>query len=389
MIGYVERKISSAILKAANLYPVITVTGPRQSGKTTLVRHLFEHLPYYSLENPDIRDLAETDPKGFLSESVMRKGMVLDEVQRCPQLLSYIQGMVDDNLDIKFVLTGSSNFSVMKSVTQSLSGRTAVFELMPFSLGEVMSQMEGMTLDKLMFNGLYPAVWSKGQEPELMYPNYVKTYLERDVRDLLAVKDLNAFRKFIRLCAARIGSVFNASELSSEIGVSVNTIKSWLSVLEASYIIILLQPFYENTRKRLTKSPKLYFVDTGLACYLLDIESVRQLQRDKMRGHLFENLIVTEALKQRLNRGKSGNMCFYRDSNGNEVDLITRSEGRLKLYEVKSSETFHPEFEKGIKSFCKEFPDRVEEGTVIYAGATENVTRDIRLINYNTFALKE
>ena len=389
MIGYVERKISPAILKAANLYPVITVTGPRQSGKTTLVRHLFEHLPYYSLENPDIRDLAETDPKGFLNESVMRKGMVLDEVQRCPQLLSYIQGMVDDNLDIKFVLTGSSNFSVMKSVTQSLSGRTAVFELMPFSLGEVMSQMEGMTLDKLMFNGLYPAVWSKGQEPELMYPNYVKTYLERDVRDLLAVKDLNAFRKFIRLCAARIGSVFNASELSSEIGVSVNTIKSWLSVLEASYIIILLQPFYENTRKRLTKSPKLYFVDTGLACYLLDIESVRQLQRDKMRGHLFENLIVTEALKQRLNRGKSGNMCFYRDSNGNEVDLITRSEGRLKLYEVKSSETFHPEFEKGIKSFCKEFPDRVEEGTVIYAGSTENVTRDIRLINYNTFALTE
>lgn len=383
MDGYIERDMSAAVLEAAGVYPVITVTGPRQSGKTTLVRHLFPGLPYRSLENPDVRRLALSDPVGFLHEGP--EGMVLDEVQRCPQLLSYIQGLTDERPDLRYVLSGSSNFAMMQSVTQSLAGRTAVFELLPLSLGEVMGAAEGLTLDELLLRGLYPAAWGRAIVPGMLYPNYVRTYLERDVRDLLAVKDLNAFQRFVRLCAARIGSVFNASELSGELGVSVHTVRSWLSVLEASYIVVLLQPFYANTRKRLTKSPKLYFVDTGLACSLLDIDSVSTLRRDKMRGHLFENLIVMEALKRRYNVGRGNNLCFYRDSNGNEVDLITRVEGALSLYEVKSSETYHPDFEKGIKRFCAEFPNQVGSCAVVYAGELESMGRSIKLMNYKTF----
>lgn len=380
MGAYIERKISESIKEAAKSYSVITITGPRQSGKTTLIRHLFPDLPYYSLENLDVRNLAESDPVGFLNSSSV--GLVLDEVQNAPQLFSYMQGIVDENHDMCFVVSGSSNFAMMKSITQSLAGRTAVFELLPLSLEEVKDSASAMALDDLLFRGFYPAIWSGGKNPGLMYQNYVTTYLERDVRDLLAIKDLDAFRKFLCLCATRIGSIFNASELSGEVGVAVNTIKSWLSVLTASYVVVMLQPFYENTRKRLTKSPKLYFVDPGLACSLLEIESANQLRRDKMRGHLFENFIVAEALKSRFNSGRANNLCFYRDSNGNEVDLIIKKEGMLRLFEIKSSETFHTDFEKGIKSFCAEFPDKVESAAIVYAGSLENTTRSIKLINY-------
>ena len=382
MNGYIERNISQSIRKAYSEYSVITVTGPRQSGKTTLIKHLFPELPYFSLENYDIRSLAVSDPVGFLNSS--SKGMILDEAQNAPLLFSYIQGMVDDNPRLRFILSGSSNFSMLKSVTQSLAGRTAIFELLPFSMSEI--DISETSSDELMFKGLYPSVWSGGKTPEMMYRNYISTYLERDVRDLLAIKDLNNFQKFLQLCAARIGSVFNASELSNELGVSSNTVKSWLSVLMASYIIVMLQPFYTNTRKRLTKSPKIYFTDTGLACNILGIESARQLQRDKMRGHLFENLVITEALKHRLNNGKGNNLCFYRDSNGNEVDLVIKKDGLLNLFEIKSSETYHPEFEKGIKTFCAEFPDVINEKAIVYTGSLENTTRDIKLMNYKTFA---
>lgn len=382
MNGYIERNISQSIRKAYSEYSVITVTGPRQSGKTTLIKHLFPELPYFSLENYDIRALAVSDPVGFLNSS--SKGMILDEAQNAPLLFSYIQGMVDDNPRLRFILSGSSNFSMLKSVTQSLAGRTAIFELLPFSMSEI--DISETSSDELMFKGLYPSVWSGGKTPEMMYRNYISTYLERDVRDLLAIKDLNNFQKFLQLCATRIGSVFNASELSNELGVSSNTVKSWLSVLMASYIIVMLQPFYTNTRKRLTKSPKIYFTDTGLACNILGIESARQLQRDKMRGHLFENLVITEALKHRLNNGKGNNLCFYRDSNGNEVDLVIKKDGLLNLFEIKSSETYHPEFEKGIKTFCAEFPDVINEKAIVYTGSLENTTRDIKLMNYKTFA---
>lgn len=382
MDNFINRKLAIAINEAMKYYPVITVTGPRQSGKTTLLRHIFSDMTYYSLENIDIRSMATNDPRAFLA-SGNKHGMILDEIQNVPMLLSYIQGIADENPDRKFILSGSSNFSMIKSVNQSLAGRTAVFELLPLSQDE----LNGTTdVDTLLFNGMYPSVWSRGMKPGMMYHNYVMTYLERDVRDLLMVKDLSVFQKFIRLCAARIGSVFNASELSNELGISVNTVKSWLSVLEASYLVIMLQPFYENTRKRLTKSGKLYFTDTGLACYLLGIESAAQLRRDKMRGALFENFIVTEALKNRLNNGKDNNLCFYRDSNMNEVDLLLKHEGKLTAVEIKSAETYHTDFEKGIKRFKSYFPDHVSRSAVVYTGNIEMPEREIGIINYAHFS---
>lgn len=382
MDNFINRKLAIAITEAMKYYPVITVTGPRQSGKTTLLRHIFSDMTYYSLENIDIRSMATNDPRAFLA-SGNKHGMILDEIQNVPMLLSYIQGIADENPDRKFILSGSSNFSMIKSVNQSLAGRTAVFELLPLSQDE----LNGTTnVDTLLFNGMYPSVWSRGMKPGMMYHNYVMTYLERDVRDLLMVKDLSVFQKFIRLCAARIGSVFNASELSNELGISVNTVKSWLSVLEASYLVIMLQPFYENTRKRLTKSGKLYFTDTGLACYLLGIESEAQLRRDKMRGALFENFIVTEALKNSLNNGKDNNLCFYRDSNMNEVDLLLKHEGKLTAVEIKSAETYHTDFEKGIKRFKNYFPDHVTRSAVVYTGNIEMPEREIGIINYAHFS---
>lgn len=378
MAEFINRKITQAIENAAASFPVITITGPRQSGKTTLARHMFPEYPYFSLENPNVRNLAMEDPVGFLNNTT--EGIILDEVQNSPQLLSYIQGIVDNDYEKCFILTGSNNFSMLKNVSQSLAGRSAVFELLPFSINEL-NNYETDT-DSLIYKGGYPGIWCDGKDTYTFYSNYVTTYLERDVRNIINIKDLDTFQKFIRICATRIGSIWNSSEVSNEIGVSVNTVKSWLSVLQASYIIFMLQPFFTNTRKRLTKSPKLFFTDTGLASFLLEIESESQIKRDKMRGHLFENMIVAEALKQRLNAGRTNNLCFYRDSNGNEVDLITKREGMLNLYEIKSSETYHPDFEKGIKSFIGSFGDIVGSNSIIYNGSLENESREIKLINY-------
>lgn len=265
MTEFIDRKITQAIENAAASFPVITITGPRQSGKTTLARHMFPEYPYFSLENPDVRNLAMEDPVGFLNNTT--EGIILDEVQNSPQLMSYIQGIVDNDYEKRFILTGSNNFSMLKNVSQSLAGRSAVFELLPFSINEL-NNYETDT-DSLIYKGGYPGIWCDGKDTYTFYSNYVTTYLERDVRNIINIKDLDTFQKFIRICATRIGSIWNSSEVSNEIGVSVNTVKSWLSVLQASYIIFMLQPFFTNTRKRLTKSPKLFFTDTGLASFLL------------------------------------------------------------------------------------------------------------------------
>ena len=365
-VSFIERTMADAIVEASKYFPVITLTGPRQSGKSTLLRHLFNALPYYSMEDPDIRQAAKLDPRGFLAK--FQNGVIIDEVQHVPELLSYIQGIVDENPERKFYLTGSSQFSLIHSVSQSLAGRSAVFELLPLSLSEISGLDKDENTDSIMHNGFYPAVWSGKNIPKLLYPNYVRTYIERDVRDLLAIKDLDAFQRFVRLCAARIGSIFNASELSNELGFAVNTINSWLSVLQASYLIYLLPPFYTNTRKRLTKSPKIYFTDCGLAAYLLDIDSPQTLDRDKMRGHLFENMVIMDQLKKIYNSGKNGGLYFYRDSNGNEVDMMVKNGSRYDCYEIKSSATFHPDFTKGLKSFEKSFPELTGEKKVIYSG---------------------
>lgn len=379
--NFIPRIMGTAIKEAAQYFPVITLTGPRQSGKSTLLRHLYADIPYFSMEDPDIRITVKNDPKGFLSQ--FPDGVIIDEVQNVPELLSYIQGIVDNDPKRKFFLTGSSQFGLLRSVSQSLAGRSAVFELLPLSLSEIASEDNGDSVDEILYRGFYPAIWSGKNIPKLLYPNYVKTYIERDVRDLLAIKDLDLFQRFVRLCAARIGSIFNASELSNELGVSVNTVNSWVSVLQASYLIYLLPPFFTNTRKRLTKSPKIYFTDCGLAAYLLDIDSPPTLNRDKMRGHLFENMVIMDFLKDAYNAGRNGGLYFYRDSNGNEVDLLIKNGSEYDCYEIKSASTFHPDFIKGLKSFEKAFPGMTQKATLIYSGDEMPEFNGISIHNYH------
>ncbi len=384
MQEYIQRELSGTIEEAYKYFSVITVTGPRQSGKTTLLRNMFSSLPYYSLENLDIRSFAESDPVAFLNRH--SEGMILDEVHNTPNLLSYIQGIVDEYPQRRFILSGSSQFTMLKKVVQSLAGRTAVFELLPLSYSEIRPLVAGNALDELLFDGFYPAIHA-GQKvpPNLFYPSYVKTYLDKDVRDLLQIRNIMQFHTFIRLCAGRIGSLFVASELAGEVGVSSKTISEWLSVLQASYLVTLLPPWFENTRKRLTKTPKIYFIDTGLACHLLGIESPEQLARDKMRGPLFENFIVMEALKRRYNRGKEGNLYFYRDSNQNEIDLLMRNGSGIFAVEVKSSMTYNTDFEKNLRKMSEWIGQPVTGRAVVYAGSLENTEREIQLVNYTHF----
>ena len=380
---FINRELGKTLLEASFYFPVLCVTGPRQSGKSTLVNHLFPRYRQFSLEDLDVRAAAMSDPRGFLEQS--DGGMIIDEAQRVPELLSYIQGIVDRQPDRRFVLSGSSNFALLRSVTQSLAGRVGMFELLPMTFSEVRSDMADASLDEVLFNGLYPAICAKENVARFLYPNYMKTYLERDVRDLLQVRNLMQFNTFIRLCAGRIGSLFNASELASEVGVDSKTITAWLSILQASYIIFLLPPYFANTRKRLVKTPKLYFCDTGLACYLLDVESPEQLAHDKMRGSLFENFVVMEALKHRFNAGLESNLFFYRDSNKNEIDLLLRTQQKIDGYEIKSASTFHPDFTSKLAKMSEYVSGDIGHRAVIYNGTLENSHSEVQLHNWRNF----
>lgn len=380
MTDYIHRKIEETILEASKYFSVIAVSGPRQSGKSTLLTQLFPLYEKYSLKDLNILDYAKNDPIAFLNQT--DEGMFIDEIQRCPQLLDYIQGIVDNNPKRHFALSGSSNFEVMKNLSESLAGRAGVFELLPMSTQEVTGKVDLDNLNQILYNGLYPSICAKKNIAKFFYPSYVRTYLEKDVRDLLQIKDQIRFTKFLKLCAARIGSLFNASELGAEVGVSSKTISHWLSVLQASYLITLLPPYYENIPKRLVKSPKLYFNDPGLACYLLDIESPQQLDRDKMRGAIFENMIVMEAIKHRYNMGLEGGVFFYRDSNQNEVDLLIKQEGELTAIEVKSSMTYSSSFEKALTQIEGWIKTPISNKTIVYSGDFENTSGNINLINY-------
>lgn len=380
MTDYIHRKIEETILEASKYFSVIAVSGPRQSGKSTLLTQLFPLYEKYSLKDLNILDYAKNDPIAFLNQT--DEGMFIDEIQRCPQLLDYIQGIVDNNPKRHFALSGSSNFEVMKNLSESLAGRAGVFELLPMSIQEVTGKVDLDNLNQILYNGLYPSICAKKNIAKFFYPSYVRTYLEKDVRDLLQIKDQIRFTKFLKLCAARIGSLFNASELGAEVGVSSKTISHWLSVLQASYLITLLPPYYENIPKRLVKSPKLYFNDPGLACYLLDIESPQQLDRDKMRGAIFENMIVMEAIKHRYNMGLEGGVFFYRDSNQNEVDLLIKQEGELTAIEVKSSMTYSSSFEKSLTQIEGWIKTPISKKAIVYSGDFENTSGNINLINY-------
>ena len=380
MTDYIHRKIEETILEASKYFSVIAVSGPRQSGKSTLLTQLFPLYEKYSLKDLNILDYAKNDPIAFLNQT--DEGIFIDEIQRCPQLLDYIQGIVDNNPKRHFALSGSSNFEVMKNLSESLAGRAGVFELLPMSIQEVTGKVDLDYLNQILYNGLYPSICAKKNIAKFFYPSYVRTYLEKDVRDLLQIKDQIRFTKFLKLCAARIGSLFNASELGAEVGVSSKTISHWLSVLQASYLITLLPPYYENIPKRLVKSPKLYFNDPGLACYLLDIETPQQLDRDKMRGAIFENMIVMEAIKHRYNMGLEGGVFFYRDSNQNEVDLLIKQEGELTAIEVKSSMTYSSSFEKALTQIEGWIKTPISTKAIVYSGDFENTSGNINLINY-------
>lgn len=377
---YITRQLEEVIAEAVQYFSVISVTGPRQSGKSTLLKHMFPDYRQYSMKDVNVREFAENDPIAFLNQT--HGGMFIDEVQKVPALLEYIQGIVDNNPERKFLLTGSSNLELLGGLSESLPGRAGVFELLPMSYGESREQQEGKDSNHLLYDGLYPAICAGKNKASLFYPSYVKTYIEKDVRDLLKVKNMMQFMKFMRLCAARVGSLFNASEVANEVGVDSKTVTQWLSVLQASYLVTLLPPYYENITKRLVKTPKLYFNDPGLACCLLDIESPKQLDRDKMRGAIFENYIVMEVLKHRYNQGRAGGVYFYRDSNSNEVDILLKQGGEITAIEVKSAMTYSSSFEKSLKQIGSWIGTPVIKKIVVYTGEFENTAGDIKIVNY-------
>ncbi|MFO1258185.1 MAG: ATP-binding protein [Gammaproteobacteria bacterium] len=365
----------------ASSYPVLTLLGPRQSGKTTLVKTVFPNKPYISLENPDDRQFAQNDPRAFLEK--LPDGAILDEIQRLPEMLSYIQGIVDEqNRKGMFILTGSHQLALHESIAQSLAGRTAILKLLPFSISELQSHEVQYSLDEYLITGLYPRVYKDHINPTKFYRDYIQTYIERDVRKMVNVQDLSLFQNFVKLCAGRIGQIFNAHNLSNELGISYHTVNHWLSILEASFLIIRLQPYFENFGKRVIKSPKLYFTDVGLATYLLGIFSLEQVARDPLRGNLVENLIVTEFVKNSLNQGIQPDFYYFRDSNQNEIDLLFKTGTHLTPIEIKSSQTFNMDFLKGLDYFQKIAGDRCQTGFLLYAGNQEQNIRSFQVFNY-------
>lgn len=381
-MSMLNRDISAELLEMANQYPVVTLLGPRQSGKTTLVKQLFKDMPYVSLENPDDRSFAEFDPRAFLEN--YPNGVILDEIQRLPILLSYIQGIVDQRKKKGiFILTGSHQHQLHQSVSQSLAGRTAILKLLPFCLSELPVNHQHQALDYYLYHGMYPRIYDDSLNPTKFYRSYLQTYVERDVRQMINIKDLATFQLFIKLCASRVGQLVNANSLSHEVGVSANTVTHWLSILEASFIIFRLPPYFENFGKRLIKSSKLYFTDVGLASYCLDIHSPALLARDPLRGSLAENFMISELIKHRENAGFEPNAYFYRDSNQREVDFIIKNGNQLIPIEIKSSKTFHPSFLKGLTHLKTIAEGRVTQGYLLYAGDQEQYIHDIFIANFH------
>ena len=376
----IKRTAEKELLLLAGLFKTVAVIGPRQSGKTTLVRTVFSNKPYVSLENPDIRSFAEQDPRGFLDQ--YPDGAILDEAQRTPQLFSYLQQVLDESNETgQFILTGSNNFLLQESISQSLAGRVAYLQLLPFSLSELKHSVEIADGDEMIFKGLYPPVYDRGIPPDKWFQNYIRTYIERDVRQLKNISNLSVFEKFIRLCAGRCGQLLNLSSLAIETGVDHKTIASWIGVLESSFIIHLLRPHHQSFNKRLVKMPKLYFYDTGLVCSLLSIRSKEQVREHPLRGNLFENFIVGELIKERFNRGLLSNLYFWRDNSGNEIDVILDEAGSLYPIEIKSGKTITSDYFKGLLFWNKLIPD--VGGSVIYGGDTDqNRSNGMQVISW-------
>ena len=376
----IRREAESELIKLSQQFKAVAVVGPRQSGKTTLTRYVFNNKPYVSLENPDERAFALEDPRGFLSR--YNRGAVIDEAQRAPQLFSYLQQVLDeDNATGKFILTGSNNFLLQESISQSLAGRIAYLYLLPFTLGELPSD-QIMEVQSQMLKGSYPPVFDQPVDPDKWYANYIRTYIERDVRQLKNITDLNIFERFIRLCAGRIGQLLNMSNLALECGVDNKTITSWIGILENSFIAFRLQPHHRNFNKRIVKMSKLYFYDTGLICSLLGIHSEQQLEFHHLYGSIFENLIVSELIKQSYNRAKGEKLYFWRDNIGHEIDVIIDDMSGLFPVEIKSGATINNDFFKGLLYWLN--ISGIKRGAVIYSGkSTQNRSNGIDIVPWN------
>ena len=380
-----KRKISELLVKSLKSYPVLTLIGPRQSGKTTLVRKIFPNFNYQSLEDPDIRAMAKEDPRGFLSK--FKKGVILDEIQRVPELTSYIQTIVD-NFDntTKFVLTGSNGLLLTDSITQTLAGRTELFELYPLSISEIYKKDKNKSLNDYLFKGGYPRIYNSKLNPTKWHKSYFQLYIEKDIRLITNITNLDLFEKFVKLTAGRVGQLINTASLGNEVGVTGPTINGWISALKSTFICFTLPPHFKNFNKRIVKTSKLYFYDTGLLCYLLGINAKEQLDIHPLRGNIFENFIVSEFIKKKNNQGKEDVFYFWRDQKGHEIDLIKDCSSHLFPIEIKLSQTFNKDFIKNIQYLNKlqtedinHFP---EQGKVIYSGNNESLFKNIKLENW-------
>lgn len=376
----ISRDITLEFLTLLNEYPVVTILGPRQAGKTTLARSL-DNYEYYNLEAPDTRELIKNDPRTFLAQ--IKGNVILDEIQRIPELLSYLQVYVDEKKkNGQFILTGSHQLQLKEAISQSLAGRTAILNLLPLSIKELSGeQIEFDSFEQYVIHGFLPRVYDQKQRPTLAYSNYYQSYVERDVRQLINIKDSNLFEKFIKLLAGRVGQLLDLSSLGNDVGVDAKTIKNWLSILEASFVVYKLSPYFENFGKRVIKSPKYYFSDVGLLAFLLGLETPQQVRRDPLLGSIFENLVIMECYKNRLNQGLPANLYFYRDSQHNEIDLIFQKGRELIPIEIKSTATFHISLIKNLATFKKTIPS-ISDSYLIYSGDSKKINSEISALNY-------
>lgn len=383
----IKRHIEPEFLQLLGEYPIVTILGPRQAGKTTLARQLLPDYLYVNLEHPETRAFAQDDPKAFLAQYPGK--VIFDEIQRLPELLSYLQVAVDNQHENgRYVLTGSHQLALREAIAQSLAGRTAILHLLPFSIAELVdSDLGFINAEDYIYQGFLPRIYDQQQRPSTAYANYYQTYVERDVRQLINLKDVAQFQKFMKLVAGRVGQLMDYSSLAGDVGVSATTIKHWLSILEASFILYKLPPYFENFGKRVIKTPKYYFIDTGLLCFLLGIENPHQVARDPLIGQLFENLVVIDVLKNFYNKGKLDNLYFFRDSNGLEADLLLQQGRQLMPIEIKSSSTYKPELLKGLKRIIELSP-KMAHAHLVYSGDAMQFSNGINAIRFDELALR-